>query len=107
MNQEIKKLWIEALTSGKYNQGTGALKGVDSFCCLGVLCDLYIQKNEGNKWEEDNSYLGEKDILPETVMNWAGLNDQNPDVQEYSSLAEMNDDGYTFKEIAQIIETEL
>lgn len=40
--------WIEALLSGKYKQGKGALheisNGKSSFCCLGILCDLHKQR---------------------------------------------------------------
>ena len=36
--------WLAALRSGDYKQGTGNLhteeKGVHSYCCLGVLCEV-------------------------------------------------------------------
>lgn len=44
MNPEVKALWLNALRSGEYQQGTGKLKqtygGDQRYCCLGVLCDL-------------------------------------------------------------------
>lgn len=44
MDAAIKAAWIEALLSGKYNQGVSALKYEDKeglhYCCLGVLCDV-------------------------------------------------------------------
>ena len=40
MKKEIADKWVEALRSGKYKQGKSALKKDDSFCCLGVLCDI-------------------------------------------------------------------
>jgi len=43
MKLEVKKLWIEALRSGKYEQGRGALNKDGKFCCLGVLCDLAVK----------------------------------------------------------------
>lgn len=43
MKPEIKKRWIEALRSGKYNQGKGYLCKDDSYCCLGVLCELAVE----------------------------------------------------------------
>jgi hypothetical protein len=41
INPEEKTLWIEALLSGKYEQGQFMLQTPDGkFCCLGVYCDL-------------------------------------------------------------------
>lgn len=39
--------WIAALRSGKYQQGYGQLREFDSYCCLGVACDLY----DATGWE--------------------------------------------------------
>jgi hypothetical protein len=44
MTPELKARWIEALESGEYAKGEGAMKygppdGI-KWCCLGVLCDL-------------------------------------------------------------------
>ena len=48
MNKNAE-IWIKALRSGKYSQGTGSLSRTVTengetevnFCCLGVACDLY------------------------------------------------------------------
>ena len=58
LNQEIKDRWIAALRSGKYPQAQKALRvrydddsddgGEDSFCCLGVLCDIV----DPDGWEQ-------------------------------------------------------
>lgn len=45
MKREFKERWIEALKSGKYKKGSGALRrnfpdGSSSFCCLGVALDI-------------------------------------------------------------------
>jgi hypothetical protein len=41
--------WIEALESGKYEKGTGALRANDGcFCCLGVACDV----SGMGRWEQ-------------------------------------------------------
>lgn len=47
MDADVKKEWVKALRSGKYEQGHGKLCRVDaagtcSFCCLGVLADEAI-----------------------------------------------------------------
>ena len=38
--QRIKR-FVKALRSGKYKQTTGKLQNANSYCCLGVACDLY------------------------------------------------------------------
>lgn len=44
MTKKLGKKWLEALRSGKYKQGVGALRREtlegEKFCCLGVLCDI-------------------------------------------------------------------
>lgn len=51
LNLRAKKLWIEALKSGKFNQGKKRLCTINtpntdptnrSYCCLGVLCEVLI-----------------------------------------------------------------
>src|SRR6185369_2249558 len=44
MNAEIKAKWLEALRSGKYQQGTQFLRNKGKYCCLGVLCDVVNPK---------------------------------------------------------------
>src|SRR5580765_5844915 len=39
-NQVIIKQWVEALHSGRYNQGKLRLRRAESFCCLGVLANI-------------------------------------------------------------------
>ena len=41
MKKELIEQWIVALRSGKYMQGRQQLKKEDSFCCLGVACDIH------------------------------------------------------------------
>ena len=43
MNPEIKAKWVAALRSGEYKQAKGQLRIGNSFCCLGVLCNLHAQ----------------------------------------------------------------
>lgn len=108
MKPEIKKLWIDALLGGKYKQGIGALKKDGKFCCLGVLTDLYRKETGSMKWGRHSAdYMapvinGEEEapyFLPVAVMKWAGLHKVNP-----RDLAWKNDSGYTFKDIAGIVE---
>lgn len=70
------------------------------FCCLGVLCDVI-----GVAWVfKDYSYSaeGRTDYLPFRIEKKAGLTEEEQD-----ALAQMNDDGATFAEIADYIEKNL
>jgi hypothetical protein len=113
MNSTIKKKWIAALRSGEYTQGKKQLHTKEgSFCCLGVLCDLYL-KEKGLVWEEDSDGEGYElvygdrryiTIPPLNVREWAGL---EPDMNSYrgDSLIKHNDElGSDFNEIADVIE---
>jgi hypothetical protein len=121
MNSEVKEKWIAALRSGKYEQSKGTLRTVNNeFCCLGVLCDLYNQEQENNLWGQnendlrDYTFLTEDKLPPSVVITWAGLYERNPSVNvdlygytQIRSVAEMNDQGFDFNEIADLIEAQL
>ena len=128
MNSVIKKLWLEALRSGKYRQTEGKLKEAtysgenEAFCCLGVLCDLHSQdKGVDRVWglpgSDDQSAMGWYDDnegeLPDSVMDWAELVNPNPKTNEEvvmngrnqaATLAYLNDHGMDFAKIADVIE---
>lgn len=122
MKEEIKTKWLEALRSGKYKQGRTCLRNSDvdthEYCCLGVLCDLY-KDTEGGNWTDHDSFVDnrgnwESVYLPLAVIGWAGLSDNNPEINEITdqdfaptSLAGANDYGLSFLKIADIIEKEL
>jgi hypothetical protein len=113
MNPQIKQKWVSALRSGEYQQTKGRLRKEDKFCCLGVLCDLYGKENNV-EWEPSthykNAYVFQDmaTILPLSVMKWVGVGEGNPLVNDGdSSLAELNDNGTTFNEIANLIEEQL
>ncbi len=113
MNKTIKEIWIQALESGEYEQGKGLLReDEDRYCCLGVLCDLYSKIHPSTQWQlGDNGtwyFLDEEATLPKKVMKWAGLESSAGEYDLESSkkhpwLTEDNDNGKSFKEIAEII----
>lgn len=122
MNQDIKEKWVENLLSGKYKQGKECLRlDNNTFCCLGVLCNLYIEENK-KEWSinTDGIYSFESEVgcLSDTVLEWAGLPTVSPlcsgifrdlvhiDKLE-TNLAEINDNGRSFDEIAEIIKENL
>lgn len=136
MNAEIKTKWIEALKSGKYPKGVKALnyqddKGVQRYCCLGVLCDLYIEETKIGAWKNSDStiptnikrmyfYKGDFNIgsafLPAEVQDWAGMSTPsagfidkdnlfNPE-DNMTSLVAVNDaiEAEDFSEVIKVIE---
>ena len=109
MNQEIKAKWVAALRGGEYTQSFEVLRDFSGFCCLGVLCDLHSIET-GTDWE-DGKYKNEFEILPKEVTHWVGnflhRGDSVCISNSYKSLAEHNDAGRTFLEIALAIEEQL
>jgi hypothetical protein len=113
MNPEIRAKWTEALRSDKYKQVTGFLNADGGMCCLGVLCDILHPE----QWKQDldvdaGLYLfdGEMQLPPDWICIEAGLpvpirdgEGSNP----VNDLAEANDGGMTFEQIADIIEARL
>lgn len=110
MNAEIKAKWIEALRSGNYKQGQNKLRDTrdNTFCCLGVLCDLYTKENNA-MWQINSGcntrymLFNEDAGLPEPIQKWSGI---NSGLGSYGdrSLASDNDNYKPFNEIADIIE---
>jgi len=116
MNVEIKKKWLEALESGEYQKGKDSLKTENKFCCLGVLCDIYIKETGKGKWKKliAHAYshfmeeeIEEATVLPESVMVWAELKDNNPSINnDYHSITALNDASETFEDVIEAIKKE-
>jgi hypothetical protein len=130
MNPSVKALWLTALRSNEYTQTTGALQRVTpeinpGFCCLGVLCDLYIKHapNPTVKWSNDDATnltfhsvpvaytldaiedhsafdVLEYCTLPSAVQEWSGVDN----IHVISNLTLKNDEGQTFTAIADYID---
>jgi hypothetical protein len=114
--KEHRRLWVEALRSGKYKQGQSVLRNPDNaMCCLGVACEI----SGLVRWSETpvglDSSIGyeavndERDFsrfyAPAPVVEWLGLAADSGKFGD-TSLAAMNDDGTPFSAIADIIESE-
>lgn len=108
MKKEIAEKWVTALRSDKYEQGAGALRSEDDYCCLGVLCDISGLAQWGVTEIGTPTYLGEGAILPIDVQKWAGITTPKGSlatpIDGYGALTEMNDSGMPFGRIAEIIE---
>ena len=92
MEAEIKSKWVEALRSGKYKQTTKVLRNFDGYCCLGVLREVMDP-------HDTTSLEGAGEMLNEDQIARANLSHKRA-----RELAEMNDGGCDFNEIADTIE---
>lgn len=126
MDPVVKELWLEALESGDHAQGRGKLCRVTNdrreYCCLGVLSRLaadrgraleYVSEGLAYYSSSDDEY-GESNYLTRSVSHWADLDHEGtimvPNPTEYDphdviklALAELNDDGFSFAQIADLI----
>lgn len=111
MNPEVKTRWVDRLRSGEYKQGRDVLHRAsrNTYCCLGVLCDIALEEGVIDWWDDAGStYYGDFEAfqqdqdaksevdmlvagadlysdtdLPQAVLNWAGL-EETPTI-EFSS----------------------
>lgn len=121
-NVERIRLWVDALRSGRYAQGSCALKyratltKGDRYCCLGVACEasgLGVWVDPTLPDETSMSYVvpgGDREIgqLPFDVAQWYGI-DANPPLRLGADAnlraTTLNDTmGKSFPEIADAIE---
>lgn len=109
MKKAIKQTWLKALQSGDYAQGTNYLceqgDTEQRFCCLGVL----INESEGfdelprirpdDLFCSETAYQDDSNTFPSSqFLQSVGLEEELA-----YELAEMNDSGHTFEQIAQLI----
>lgn len=124
MHKNIMEKWVKALRSGKYRKGRGVLtevkkNGTKNYCCLGVLCELYMEENNlpirigpqftARKRDRMIVYYDEHDkFLPYEVTKWAGMESRlGESYCGLVSLWKLNDDPKakrSFKRMADIIE---
>jgi hypothetical protein len=97
---KLKKItraeWVDALRSGEYKQGGGFLYDAENktYCCLGVACALAGVELE-NFPPETLRTITFDDVGAGQLDDWLELTNR-----KRKSLAEMNDDGNSFAEIA-------
>ena len=114
MRPAVKERWLEALKSGKYQQGTEYLSKNGEFCCLGVLCDLYREVRHRGRWDDGYMYnvfvprkgaRGASKFLPPAVQKWSGINSTLGNILgKGTSLGEINDNSDSFKPTIKAIE---
>lgn len=116
MEKVTPEKWMAALRSGKYQQQREhRLRAGDSFCCLGVLCDI----TDPSKWNKSDWYDSSSAFVPDGISGLRSVNGRftiarhewvelGLPVTQYTgdiSLSELNDGyGFTFAQIADVIE---
>lgn len=115
MQPDLKKRWVKALRSGRYQQAHGRLMEGhrEGFCCLGVLCN--VVKPRG--WDASGSWcFNRKDTVHNDAVAGsltASLREQfGLNAAQEAHLIKMNDGTggvkeRSFKEIAAWIEENL
>ena len=102
---EVMKEWVGNLRSGEYQQGQGFLHHSDSYCCLGVLCDMSVKDTE---YEWKSGFIGPDSKVKHFEEHYVCPPDKMLDELNISmkanKLMKMNDSGKTFSEIADYIE---
>ena len=119
MKPNIKARWVAALRSGTYAQGKGTLhnEGENTFCCLGVLCDIEDLINTDTEvLDKDSLHLvgltaTEQDVLAYLNDGGDGILDIDNAVKDlavaWGITRENMTDNRSFKDIANIIEKHL
>lgn len=123
MNPVVKAEWLKRLRSGEYSRSEGCLKGLEGgFCCLGVLTDIWAAETGtewfmsygGTTWSIGTG--GESAVTPVSVMEWSNLKNSTGTLllgdyvkasgrrEFYVTLSNLNDEGMTFEEIADVID---
>ncbi|MEM6815307.1 MAG: hypothetical protein AAF600_13130 [Bacteroidota bacterium] len=105
--REFAEKWIEALRSGKYNQGKGYLHNDGGYCCLGVACRIFgTSKNnlEGKTYIFKQKKFDSHLMLPKTNQIPDLLKGDLNESDFVSKVSEMNDRGLTFNQIADWVE---
>jgi hypothetical protein len=108
MDKRIKNRWIKALTSGKYKQGQNDLRNVnETYCCLGVL--LCVLDNKG--WTlrklrgsfQPTEWHHKRQMKNNEFLSFSLIKELKIGKDDQQQLADMNDDGVSFKKIAKWI----
>lgn len=106
MNQAVKAKWLKALRGGRYKQGNGALTAGEGYCCLGVVCKVnrltakkYVTADEPGTESKDYTEFETACYLSDFGQKVVGLS-----AKTQKRLANMNDEGRDFKQIADWIE---
>lgn len=122
LDPEFKYMWTMMLRSGRYKQGRGYLHNITegTYCCLGVACELdgtaersgteigFFNSFEVETYDGSGrvlpsfmiykyGFVGEPGVLPVDILYRDGT-------YNCPSLTQLNDNGFTFDQIADMID---
>lgn len=101
----IKK-WCKALRSGKYKQTKRFLQDNNGFCCLGVACDIFINKKE-QVLKSNKTLYGYVPENQKASPKWLkDIEDEFANITNISlvSLNDSSELNMSFDEIADVLE---
>jgi hypothetical protein len=102
MKKSVAMKWVKALRSGKYRQTAGKLQDYKGYCCLGVLCEVAPEKL---RHKDDLFLIGANLFCQPKVRLWSDIRSLDGKILGINaSLANKNDNGWSFKRIATFIE---
>ncbi len=115
---EMKKKWVEALKSEKFEHGKFYLCKDNKFCCLGVLCEIegiareekQLYENIGSTWFYGNDIKDDGLLTDERLMQYIGQDGNfigfliRKNGVDYPSLTTLNDSEEDFKGVCHVIE---
>jgi hypothetical protein len=112
MREDIKQEWEAALRSREDKQAKGGLRTEEGHCCLGVLCDLISKKPEFYDWRWDDNFFGRfnvdrydtGDVISEAYVPDLLAHRLSLPKELQRKLANANDKGHSFEQIAEMIE---
>jgi hypothetical protein len=110
--------WVEALRSGRYQQGSGTLQSAKGYCCLGVACAELIPPKLQIREGFDGFLVGQLPAAQYNAPAWlAQVNGEfalrvnampgvlGKSIQDSTNLSSLNDNhNWTFQQIANAIE---
>lgn len=100
IKKKDRKLWLKALEGGKYKQTNGILKDEKGYCCLGVFGAIKEIPDYELRGKRLPYHLSDENLkkYPKCLIS-------KGDKSFGMKLANMNDNGKSFKEIAKYIKS--
>ena len=117
MDEKVKILWVKALKSGEFKQIKTRLHDGEGFCALGVLAALAMNEGICTYSPKKEAFDGRWETLSYNIMKWANIAQFDDEFLEpgagkikfiykgkETSITDLNDNGLSFEEIADVIE---
>lgn len=116
VNKRNMGKWVNALASGRFAQGSGALCRNQQYCCLGVACVVAMEDGVEMQVRHEPDDSKPADIvtywdlsgwvMPEKVAEWLGVGEANPMLAGQEASWWNDSAALGFEGIAQLIKNE-